>query len=167
MEAIDKAVNEVAKFDAGESVLCSDAVHALKGPSSQDDWFVITITDANFARYAISEEDLHRVMTRQPKVHTALICIGEGAEALWYALDLCALLSHLTCWTQDPKATAGKGLPRNQHSRHSSRSEKYLVHHGRPIDLYLHIMLDIQRERGRAKRLCENDEREPRNNDTS
>ncbi|KAH9931510.1 AAA domain-containing protein [Fomitopsis serialis] len=44
VEAIDKAVNEVAKFDA---------------------------------------EDLHRVMTRQPKVHTALICIGEGAEALW------------------------------------------------------------------------------------
>ena len=49
-----------------------------------DDWFVITITDANFARYGISEEDIHRVMTRQPKVHTALICIGEGAEALWY-----------------------------------------------------------------------------------
>ncbi|EPT01986.1 hypothetical protein FOMPIDRAFT_1119374 [Fomitopsis schrenkii] len=64
VEAIDKAISEVAKFDA-------------------DDWFVITITDANFARYGISEEDLHRVMTRQPKVHTALICIGEGAEALW------------------------------------------------------------------------------------
>ncbi|TFY67028.1 hypothetical protein EVJ58_g1884 [Rhodofomes roseus] len=64
VEAIDQAVNDVAKFDA-------------------DDWFVITITDANFARYGISEEDLQRVMTRQPKVHTALICIGEGAEALW------------------------------------------------------------------------------------
>ncbi|KZT64100.1 hypothetical protein DAEQUDRAFT_679169 [Daedalea quercina L-15889] len=64
VEAIENAVNEVAKFDA-------------------DDWFVITITDANFARYGISEEYLHRVMTRQPKVHTALVCIGEGAEALW------------------------------------------------------------------------------------
>lgn len=52
--------------------------------NTSDDWFVITITDANFARYGISEEDIHRAMTRQPKVHTALICIGEGAEALWY-----------------------------------------------------------------------------------
>ena len=51
---------------------------------------MITITDANFARYGISEEDLHRVMTRQPKVHTALICIGEGSEALWYGRDFYA-----------------------------------------------------------------------------
>ncbi|KAL6302276.1 AAA domain-containing protein [Sparassis latifolia] len=63
-EAIDKAVTEVAKFDA-------------------DDWFVIAVTDANFARYNITAEDLQRVMTRQPKVNTALICIGEGAEAAW------------------------------------------------------------------------------------
>ncbi|KZT08123.1 uncharacterized protein LAESUDRAFT_649814 [Laetiporus sulphureus 93-53] len=65
VEAIDKAVNEVAKFDAA------------------DDWFVITITDANFGRYGITAEEVHKVMTRQPKVNTALICIGEGAEAVW------------------------------------------------------------------------------------
>ncbi|KAI0074593.1 hypothetical protein K474DRAFT_1709721 [Panus rudis PR-1116 ss-1] len=64
LEAIDKAVSEVAKFDA-------------------DDWFVITITDANFGRYNIAAEDLKRVMVKQPKVNTALICIGEGAEATW------------------------------------------------------------------------------------
>ena len=68
------------------SVLASQKLSGL----SLDDWFVITITDANFARYGISEEELHRVMTRQPKVHTALICIGQGAEALWYACNICA-----------------------------------------------------------------------------
>ena len=48
-----------------------------------DDFFVIAITDANFGRYEITPEDLRRVMTVQPKVKTALICIGEGAEATW------------------------------------------------------------------------------------
>lgn len=48
-----------------------------------DDWFVIAITDANFARYGITGEEIQRAMNRNPKVHTALICIGEGAEATW------------------------------------------------------------------------------------
>ena len=48
-----------------------------------DDWFVIAISDANFGRYGITAQDLTRVMSRNPKVHTALICIGEGAEATW------------------------------------------------------------------------------------
>ncbi|KAI8989190.1 AAA domain-containing protein [Trametes punicea] len=69
LDAIDKAVTEVAKFDA-------------------DDWFVIAITDANFARYGITAQDLQRVMNRNPKVHTALICIGEGAEATWIPKNL-------------------------------------------------------------------------------
>ncbi|KAI0708684.1 AAA domain-containing protein [Earliella scabrosa] len=69
VEAIDKAVTEVGKFDA-------------------DDWFVIALTDANFARYNITAEDLQRVMNRNPKVHTALICIGEGAEASWIPKNL-------------------------------------------------------------------------------
>ncbi|KAH8112896.1 AAA domain-containing protein [Phellopilus nigrolimitatus] len=64
VEAIEKAVDEVAKYDA-------------------DDWFVIAISDANFARYQITAEDLTRAMDRNAKVHTALICIGEGAEAAW------------------------------------------------------------------------------------
>lgn len=49
-----------------------------------DDWFVIAITDANFGRYNITAQELKTVMTRNPKVNTALICIGEGAEAAWY-----------------------------------------------------------------------------------
>jgi len=69
VEAITKAVTEVAKFDA-------------------DDWFVIAITDANFGRYNISAGDLKRAMTMQPKVKTALICIGEGAEATWIPQQL-------------------------------------------------------------------------------
>ncbi|KAI5120535.1 hypothetical protein M0805_004543 [Coniferiporia weirii] len=64
VEAIEKAVDEVAKFDA-------------------DDWFVIAISDANFSRYQITAEDLKKAMNRNPKVHTALICIGEGVEAAW------------------------------------------------------------------------------------
>ncbi|KAI0672393.1 AAA domain-containing protein [Trametes maxima] len=69
LEAIDKAVTEIAQFDG-------------------DDWFVIAITDANFARYGITAEDLQRVMNRNPKVHTALICIGEGAEVSWIPKNL-------------------------------------------------------------------------------
>ncbi|KAI0786986.1 AAA domain-containing protein [Abortiporus biennis] len=69
VEAIDKAVSEVAKYDA-------------------DDWFVIAITDANFRRYNITPEELKRAMTKQPKVKTALICIGEGAEASWIPKQL-------------------------------------------------------------------------------
>ncbi|KAF7292707.1 hypothetical protein MIND_01168900 [Mycena indigotica] len=64
VEAIEKSVKEVGSFDA-------------------DDWFVIAITDANFGRYMIKPEDIARAMNRNPKVHTALICIGEGAEATW------------------------------------------------------------------------------------
>ncbi|TFK29464.1 hypothetical protein FA15DRAFT_344640 [Coprinopsis marcescibilis] len=69
VEAITNSVNEVAKFDA-------------------DDWFVIAITDANFGRYAISPEEVSNAMKRDPKVNTALICIGEGAEATWIPKSL-------------------------------------------------------------------------------
>ncbi|KAJ3505514.1 hypothetical protein NLJ89_g7376 [Agrocybe chaxingu] len=69
VEAIHKAVIEVGKYDA-------------------DDWFVIAITDANFGRYAITAEDLTRAMKHNPKVNTALICIGEGAEAAWVTKSL-------------------------------------------------------------------------------
>ncbi|PPR05936.1 hypothetical protein CVT24_006658 [Panaeolus cyanescens] len=69
VEAITKGVNEVAKFDA-------------------DDWFVIAITDANFGRYHITADDLTKAMKTNPKVNTALICIGEGAEAAWVTKTL-------------------------------------------------------------------------------
>jgi len=64
VEAIENAVKEVAKYDA-------------------DDWFVIAISDANFGRYDITAADLKSAMNRNPKVKTALICIGDGAEATW------------------------------------------------------------------------------------
>lgn len=82
VEAIDKAVKEVAKFDAGELIQV-EIMEWLTISLWTDDWFVIAITDANFGQYNITAEDLQRVMTRQPKVNTALICIGEGAEAAW------------------------------------------------------------------------------------
>ncbi|KAG5728425.1 hypothetical protein E4T56_gene18957 [Termitomyces sp. T112] len=69
IEAIEKGVNEVGQYDA-------------------DDWFVIAITDANFRRYQITPADLTSAMNRDPKVHTALICIGEGAEAAWITKSL-------------------------------------------------------------------------------
>ncbi|KAF8508458.1 AAA domain-containing protein [Hysterangium stoloniferum] len=64
VEAIEKAVTQVAKYDA-------------------DDWFVIAVSDANFARYEITAAELKKSLYRDPKVKTALICIGEGAEATW------------------------------------------------------------------------------------
>ncbi|KAJ8082257.1 hypothetical protein PM082_008104 [Marasmius tenuissimus] len=69
VEAIKKGVEEVGKFDA-------------------DDWFVIAITDANFGRYQITPEDITRAMKRNPKVNSALICIGEGADAPWITKSL-------------------------------------------------------------------------------
>ncbi|KAF9269491.1 hypothetical protein L218DRAFT_915635 [Marasmius fiardii PR-910] len=69
VEAIQKGVEEVGKFDA-------------------DDWFVIAITDANFGRYQITPEDIVRAMKRNPKVNSALICIGEGANEPWVTKSL-------------------------------------------------------------------------------
>ena len=40
--------------------------------------------DANFGRYQITSEELIKAMKHDPKVNTALICIGEGAEASWF-----------------------------------------------------------------------------------
>ena len=95
MEAIEKAVNEVAKCDAGRSSTIEfDVTGSISTP---DEWFVIAITDANFGRYAISAEDLKRAMTRQPKVKTALICIGEGAEVTWYGHNYKTLIFYAYC----------------------------------------------------------------------
>ena len=82
VEAIEKAVTDIAKFDAGASYFILFQMESdFQGDI--DEWFVIAITDANFGRYNISAEDLRKAMTSQPKVKTALICIGEGAEATW------------------------------------------------------------------------------------
>ncbi|BGP10994.1 hypothetical protein JCM10049v2_006888 [Rhodotorula toruloides] len=64
LNALNKAVDAVAEADA-------------------DDRIVIAVTDANFDRYGIGAEDLRRCLTRNSKVHTSLIAIGEGAESEW------------------------------------------------------------------------------------
>ncbi|GAA5962669.1 hypothetical protein JCM21900_006763 [Sporobolomyces salmonicolor] len=64
VEAMEKAVDAVAEADA-------------------DDYFVITITDANFDRYGITAEDLRRALNRNAKVKSNLIAIGEGGECEW------------------------------------------------------------------------------------
>jgi len=61
VEAIEKASQDVAKFDA-------------------DDWFVITLTDANFGRYNITPEYITRTMAKFPRVNHAVICLGDGPE---------------------------------------------------------------------------------------
>ncbi|KAJ7057255.1 AAA domain-containing protein [Mycena amicta] len=68
LEAIEKSIKDIAAFDAGHF---------------ESWWVYMTFQDANFGRYLIKPEDIARAMNRNPKVHTALICIGEGAEATW------------------------------------------------------------------------------------
>lgn len=41
----------------------------------------MVITDANFERYQITPEQLKKTMSKFPKVHASLICIGEGGES--------------------------------------------------------------------------------------
>jgi len=61
VEAIEKASQEVAKFDA-------------------DDWFVVTVTDANFGRYNITPEYITQTMAKLPRVNNAVLCLGDGLE---------------------------------------------------------------------------------------
>jgi von Willebrand factor A domain-containing protein 8 len=81
VESIEKGVAEVAKHDAGLQFSLGIPLDAYT--SLSDDSFVIAISDANFGRYGITAQDLQRAMDREQKVKTALICIGEGAEATW------------------------------------------------------------------------------------
>lgn len=64
LDAINKAVDAIAETDA-------------------DDYIVLALTDANFDRYGITSEDIRRALTRNSKVHVALLGIGEGAETAW------------------------------------------------------------------------------------
>ncbi|KAF9034673.1 hypothetical protein BDZ89DRAFT_1157933 [Hymenopellis radicata] len=63
VEAIEKGVQQVGKFDA-------------------DDWFVIAITDANFGRYNITPEEITRAMKKDPKVNTAWCVLGRARRHL-------------------------------------------------------------------------------------
>lgn len=89
INALDKAVDAVAEADAGAPL----PALVSRGPARRvltrlaaaraDDYIVIAITDANFDRYGITAEDLRRSITRNSKVHVALLAIGEGAETTW------------------------------------------------------------------------------------
>lgn len=49
-----------------------------------DDWFVITVTDANFGRYNITPEYITRTMAKFPRVNNAVVCLGDGLEVGMY-----------------------------------------------------------------------------------
>jgi hypothetical protein len=46
---------------------------------------VIALTDANFARYDITPEDVRRAINRSSKVHACLLTVGDDAygESAW------------------------------------------------------------------------------------
>lgn len=99
VEAIQKGVDEVAKFDAGTYVgptftcvqysVCSRRLVRYNYHRKLRVQFPLSLInalsqDANFGRYQITPEEVLRAMKRNSRVHTALICIGEGADAQWY-----------------------------------------------------------------------------------
>ena len=83
VEAIEKASQEVAKFDAGMHSAARSVSNQTDACSS-DDWFVITVTDANFGRYNITPEYITRTMAKFPRVKNAVICLGDGLEVALY-----------------------------------------------------------------------------------
>ncbi|KAJ3534193.1 hypothetical protein NM688_g7173 [Phlebia brevispora] len=125
VEAIEKAVTEVAKFDA-------------------DEWFVITVTDANFGRYNITAEELKRAMIREPKVKTALICIGEGAEVTWVPKYLPGLGFRVSN-TADIPAVLRSILSSMPYHRGSNKSQMAAYFFASPVDV--EIKLDGEDER--------------------
>lgn len=83
VEAIEKASQEVAKFDAGMRPV-TWGVDGQTNIHSLDDWFVITVTDANFGRYNITPEYITRTMAKFPRVNNAVVCLGDGLEVAQY-----------------------------------------------------------------------------------
>jgi hypothetical protein len=83
VEAIEKASQEVAKFDAG-MCLVIQGVGSRGDFCSSDDWFVVTVTDANFGRYNITPEYITQTMAKFPRVNNAVLCLGDGLEVAQY-----------------------------------------------------------------------------------
>lgn len=137
VEAIEKSVNEVAKFDAGSFYLDVSALEVLKigpiqmigsslpspcvsffnlpRPSEIINPSCINAQDANFGRYQITPDIVSAAMKRNPKVHTALVCIGEGAEASWcvpISPEFCPsqLVNSLCIGLQNPSQGVGSAL---------------------------------------------------------
>jgi len=62
----------------------SPVVSAVRLMFHLDDWFVITVTDANFGRYNITPEYITRTMAKFPRVNNAVVCLGDGLEVGMY-----------------------------------------------------------------------------------
>ena len=106
VEAIEKASQEVAKFDAGMHSTIRGIDDEIDTRFS-DDWFVITVTDANFGRYNITPEYITRAMGKFPRVKNAVVCLGDGLEVaqyvLYFASSRCLLLSTSQAHPEVPK----------------------------------------------------------------
>ena len=66
-------------------------------------------------------------MKRNPKVQTALICIGEGAEATWYVGYYTTILMLTFSALKDHKESTGSCIPRERHCGYTECVEEYLV----------------------------------------
>ncbi len=69
-------------------------------------------------------------MKRDPKVHTALICIGEGAEATWSVVAP----AQFRCQDspnamQDHKPSSGPRVSCSEYCRHPGCFEEYINDH--------------------------------------
>jgi len=132
VEAIEKASQEVAKFDAGMRS-ATDGVGGLTDSRSLDDWFVITVTDANFGRYNITPEYITRTMAKFPRVNNAVVCLGDGLEVAlcvpFSVSDRRLLLKALQAHTEVPQNV----LPGAEYCGYSERIEEHPLKYGREM----------------------------------
>ena len=100
---------------------------------SSDDWFVITVTDANFGRYNITPEYITRTMAKFPRVNNAVICLGGGLEVALYvpvsASDRRLLLNALQADTEVPQNV----LPGAEYCGYPERAEEHPLKYGREM----------------------------------
>ena len=132
VEAIEKASQEVAKFDAGMPSAIQ-GVGDLTDIRSLDDWFVITVTDANFGRYNITPEYITRTMAKFPRVNNAVVCLGDGLEVALYVLFSAShrrlLLKALQAHTEVPQNI----LPGTEYCGYTERAEGHPLEYGREM----------------------------------
>ena len=100
---------------------------------SSDDWFVITVTDANFGRYNITPEYITRTMAKFPRVNNAVVCLGDGLEvALYGSFSVSSrrlLLKASQAHTEIPKNV----FPGTECCRYSECAEEYPLEYGREM----------------------------------
>ena len=132
VEAIEKASQEVAKFDAGMRSATRGADGRIDA-RPLDDWFVITVTDANFGRYNITPEYITRTMAKFPRVNNAVVCLGDGLEVAQYVpfstSDRRLLLKALQAYTEVSKNV----LPGAEYCGYSERAEEHPLKYGREM----------------------------------